>query len=112
MKHISMIILTVLTVTLLATTQEAGALKQIQVTTETSVSQPSSMETSSYLRAVEFTSFPQAIREPRVGGNALITCKGKKDCGDLKKSGKCKAGTLKANNSKIDGKYYGDCVAK
>jgi len=112
MKRINMIMIVALSLTLLATTPKAGTLKHTQVTTETSVSQPSSMETSSYLRAVEFTSLLQAIREPRVGGNALITCKGKKDCGDLKKSGKCKAGTLKANNSKIDGKYYGDCVAK
>lgn len=112
MKQFSMIMIVALALTLLATTQKAGTLKHIQVTTETSASQPSSLETSSYLRAVEFTSLPQAIREPRQGGNALITCKGRKDCGDLKRSGKCKAGTLKTGIAPSNGKYYGDCVAK
>ena len=85
MKRISMIIIVALSLTLLATTPKAGTLKHTQVTTETTASQPSSLETSSYLRAVEFTSLPQAIRKPSEGGNALIVCKGKKDCGDLKR---------------------------
>lgn len=111
MKQISMVMTLALALTLLATTPKAGTLKHPQVTTETSASQPSLLETSSYLRAVEFTFLPQAIRKPSEGGNALITCKGRKDCGDLKKSGKCKSGTLRANTAR-DGKYYGDCVAK
>ena len=110
MRYVSMIILTVLTLTLLATTQEAGAIKHIPVTTEISASQPSSLETSSYLTAVGFTSLPQTIREPRVGGNALIVCKGSKDCGDLKRSGKCKSGTLRTSTR--NGRVLGDCVAK
>jgi len=110
MKHISMIILTVLTLTLLATTQEAGALKQIQVTTETSASQLSSPETPGYLSAVKFTSLPQATRYPQQGANALITCKGRKDCNDLKKSGKCQTGTLRTSTR--NGKVLGDCAAK
>lgn len=111
MKHISMIIITVLTLTLLATTQKAGTLKHIQVTTETSASQPSSLETSSYLSAVEFTFLPQTKSQPLGGGMTVILCKGRKDCGDLKKSGKCKAGTLKANSTR-GGRYYGECIAK
>jgi hypothetical protein len=112
MKQISMVMTVALALTLLAATPKAGTLKHTQVTTETSASQPSLLETSSCLRAVEFTSLPQAIRKPSEGGNALITCKGRKDCGDLRKSGKCKAGTLKTGVAPSNGKYYGDCVAK
>jgi hypothetical protein len=110
MKHISMIIIAVLTLTLLATTQKAGTLKHIPVTTETTASQPSSLEMSSYLSAVEFTSLPQATRVSG-GGAAILMCKGRKDCGDLKKSGKCKSGTLRANVAR-NGRYYGECIAK
>ncbi len=112
MKHVSMIIITVLTLTLLATTQKAGTLKYIPVTTETSASQPSSLEISSYLSAVEFTSLPQATSQPLGGGMKVILCKGRKDCGDLKRSGKCKAGTLKTSTAPSNGRYYGECIAK
>ena len=111
MKHISLIIITLLTLTLLATAQKAGTLKHIQVTTETSASQPASLETSSRLSALELISLPQATRQPLGGGVTAILCKGRKDCGDLKKSGKCKSGTLKANTAR-DGRYYGECIAK
>ena len=111
MKQISMVMTIALALALLATTPKAGTLKHTQVTTEISASQPSSLETSSYLRAVEFTSLPQATRVPVGGGVVAITCKGRKDCGDLKRSGKCKPGTLRANTAK-DGRYYGECVAK
>ena len=111
MKHISMIIIAVLTLTLLATTQKAGTLKHIPVTTETSASQPSSLEMSSHLSAVEFTSLPQATRQPLGGGMTVILCKGRKDCGDLKRSGKCKPGILRANSAR-NGRYYGECIAK
>jgi len=111
MKHISMIIITVLTLTLLATTQKAGTLKHIPVTTETTVSQPSTLEMSGYLSAVEFISLPQATRVPVGGGMTFLVCKGRKDCGDLKRSGKCKAGTLKTGTAR-NGRYGGECVAK
>jgi len=111
MKRISMIMIVALALTLLATAPRAGTLKHTQVATETSARQPSSPATSSYLRAVEFTPLPQATRVPVGGGVVAITCKGRKDCGDLKRSGKCKPGTLRANTAK-DGRYYGECVAK
>jgi hypothetical protein len=109
-KQISMIMIVALSLTLLAATPKAGTLKHTQVTTETKASQPSLLETSSYLRAVESTSLPQAIRQPQKGGDALITCKGKKDCDDLRRSGKCKSGTLRTSSR--NGRYLGDCVAK
>jgi hypothetical protein len=112
MKHTSMIIIAVLTLTLLATSQKAGTLKHFPVTTEITVSQPSSLEMSGYLSAVEFTSVPQATRVPVGGGpGSFLMCKGRKDCGDLKRSGKCKAGTLKTSTGR-NGRVYGDCVAK
>ena len=111
MKQISMIMIVALSLALLATTPKAGTLKHTQVTTETTAGQPSSLETSSHLSAVGFNFLPQAVRYPKQGPNALITCKGRKDCDDLKKSQKCKSGTLKGNVAR-DGKYYGDCVAK
>ena len=111
MKHISMITIAVLALTLLATTQKAGTLKQIPVTTETTASQPSTLEMSSYLSAVEFISLPQATREPLGRGMTVLLCKGRKDCGDLKRSGKCKPNTLRENATR-DGRYYGECIAK
>jgi hypothetical protein len=111
MKRISMIIVVALTLTLLATAQKAGTLKHIPVTTETIASQPPTLEMSSYLSAVEFISLPQATRQPLGGGMTAILCKGRKDCGDLKRSGKCKPGTLRANTGR-DGRYYGECIAK
>jgi hypothetical protein len=111
MKHMSMIIIAVLILTLLAPTQKAGTLKHIPVTTGTTAGQPSSPEMPSYLSAVEFISRPQATRQPLGGGMTVILCKGRKDCGDLKRSGKCKAGTLRANSAR-NGRYYGECIAK
>jgi hypothetical protein len=106
-----MTIIAVLTLTLLATTQKAETFKHIPVTAETTASQPSTLETSSYLSTVEFISRPQATRQPLGGGMTVLLCKGRKDCGDLKRSGKCKSGTLRANTAR-NGRYYGECIAK
>ena len=111
MKHMGMVIIAVLTLMLLTTTQKAGTLKHIPVTTETTASQPSMSETASYLSAVELTALAQANRAPLGGGMTVILCKGRKDCGDLKRSGKCKTGTLKANTAR-NGRYLGECIAK
>ena len=111
MKHMSMIIIAVLTLMLLATTQKAGTLKHIPVTTETTVSQPSTLEMSGYLSAVEFISLPQATRVPISETYTALLCKGRKDCDDLKRSGKCKKGTFGTGRAK-NGRIVGNCQAK
>jgi hypothetical protein len=119
MKRNSMIIIAVLTLMLLATVQKAGTINHIQGTTETIASQPLLKGTLNYMSADGFGFSPdyniQAKRYPYDTANpsagAMWTCKGRKDCSDLKKSGKCAKGTLKTGTGS-DGKYGGTCREK
>jgi hypothetical protein len=116
MKHISTSIMAVLTLMLLATPQKAVPAEQIQVTTETIASQPLLKGTLSEVSAEGFgLIFYSGIQATgtNVGGTGQKfkswTCKGRRDCSDLKKSGKCNKGTLKTGKG-ADGKYGGTCV--
>jgi hypothetical protein len=105
----------VLTLMLLATPQQAVPAEQIQVTLETKACQPLLSGTLSDMSAEGFGFFYSGVQAKgtTVGGTGKKfkswTCKGRRDCSDLKKSGKCNKGTLKTGQG-ADGKYGGQCV--
>jgi len=118
MKCIGMIMIAVLTLALLATAQRAGPVEPTQVMTDKLASQQllrgmlsdMSPEGFSFLLSdnIQATS-------TTVGGTGAkfkaFTCKGRRDCGDLKRSGKCDKGTMKCGTG-ADKKYGCNCLQK
>ena len=108
-------IVVLVTLTIFSAPESAKSIKPNQVAAVTSQACPQETVTKSselYDLLNNSVSF-QAKRTPYGGTStgAMWSCVGKKDCGDLKKSGKCAAGTTKCGTGS-DKKYGCTCIEK